>query len=247
MISIIAYNNSSQVIKADVFNEGVDKASGEYLLFLDKNATVVEQSIEKIEPIVASSDSDLVFCQFYKEYPDGFRELVKLNPNSTNPEGILQMALTLRMSFYSCGLLIRKSFLTDHGIRWNSKLSHYAEDLLLVEILGHSPKISRISRLLSIMRIDANRDISTSEFVRRKKVEMSEFPVYYTELQSRFGKLYKTQLEDAALDFKFCCVDAGDLDLNRFNSYLPTPLHVFCRQDWTLKRKLFFIMTNFRK
>lgn len=247
MISFIAYNNPSQGIKTEVFNDGIENASGEFLLFLDQKATAVEQNIDRINQIVALSDADLVFCQFYKEYSDGFRELVKLNPTSTSPEGMVQMALTLRLSFGSCGLLIRKSFLADHGIRWNRKLSHYAEDLLLLEILGHFPKISRIGLPISTMKIDGVRDLSTSEFVRRKKIEMSEFPLYYHELQSRFGKLYKTQLEDAALDFKFCCVDAGDLDLNRFNSYLPTPLHVFCRQDWTLKRKIFFIMTYFRK
>lgn len=234
--------------KSSVFNYGIEHSKGEYISFLDLHDEFKCDQDTLLYDVLQMYHPDILFCSYTRHSIDGMVQRIYYNTYHAVARDIIKMIVTLSTPLASCGVLVSRSMLKQRGIRWNESLSIYAEDWFVLDILSKKNiAVNSFDLLISTRKADSNESIIEVEGKRRIKFDMQEYPSYYILLKSHFGNFLRKELEDVALLVKFQCVDSGRLSLARFNSYLPTPISVIWRQTWSLKRKMYFILSGLRR
>jgi len=111
-------------------NAGLDNARGEFCLFIDSDDFVDNHFIEKLLARQSETDADIVYCGCNKEGKKGYTH----KPETFFEGDLLIKRITREVLFHLGGVLIRKSFLTNENIKFNTDLA-LGEDLLFTYTL----------------------------------------------------------------------------------------------------------------
>ncbi|MDR2156269.1 MAG: glycosyltransferase, partial [Clostridiales Family XIII bacterium] len=130
----LAFQNISVIHKengglSDARNAGVRAASGEWLLFVDGDDWIEENSLAEIERAAARAcPEDLIFLQMSKVFPDGKKTDVGSMPDRGKLKGAPKAAALDHLASLpkfpgsACAKLIRRSVLTQNNIRFQEGL-----------------------------------------------------------------------------------------------------------------------------
>lgn len=105
---------------------GIDNAQGEYTIHVDPDDWVESTMLEDLFKKAMAEESDMVFCDFYKEYKDK-TEYVNCKPVTLCTQQILTDLLLYKFPGTLCNKLIRLACYIENNIRLPEGLN-YAED-----------------------------------------------------------------------------------------------------------------------
>lgn len=122
-------------------NFGLEKATGDYIIFIDSDDLIVENTLELIYEEIEDNISDVfIFSHFYISNEKVNK---KINYNfSSCSETILKNVFTKKIRFHNCAMVYRKEFLSENNLIYCEKLK-YSEDVYF--ILKAINKASRVT------------------------------------------------------------------------------------------------------
>ena len=140
IISIIKENGGL----SDARNVGIDKASGEYLAFIDSDDYIDSAMFEKMIDLAEKHKSEIVICDLVKVNENGieFRDL----PQSPQlPERIVlkdDFSIFGEMSCFACNKVFKKELFVQHRFK---KGIHFEDIELIPKLVLDSTIISKIN------------------------------------------------------------------------------------------------------
>lgn len=134
-------------------NNGIEKAEGKYLMFIDSDDYIAKDMCEKLFNKAENNKLDMVMCDFYKEFDNGNIEEVHTPyfENASlkeNPDIITE---------YLCpwGRLYSRKMIIDNNIRFVENLK-YEDAPFVIEALDRAKKIGKIQDPLYYYLIHGN-------------------------------------------------------------------------------------------
>ncbi|MGG4664968.1 glycosyltransferase family 2 protein [Providencia vermicola] len=124
MIKVISVPNGG-VSKAR--NIGIENAKGEFICFLDSDDQLEADFFPTLIKNIRKNDVDVQLCGYYKHYKNS----IDKQPSLHCDEHFLVRYLSGDISFHIGSMIINKSFIYSHNIRFNEKL-YFGEDILFI-------------------------------------------------------------------------------------------------------------------
>jgi len=116
-------------------NFGIMNARGEYIGFVDADDTISSNMYENMLQKAIEHDAEIVQCNIINVFPDGkyvfqLPELNKVVHVKNRKEYFDKYVFRPQHSFECCNKLIKKRFLLENNIKFQSNEKVFAEDLL---------------------------------------------------------------------------------------------------------------------
>lgn len=124
MVKIISVSNGG-VSKAR--NIGIENAQGEFICFLDSDDQLEADFFPTLIKKIRKNNVDVQLCGYYKHYKNSIDKQPSLYCN----ENFLVRYLSGDISFHIGSMIINRSFIDYHNIRFNEKL-YFGEDILFI-------------------------------------------------------------------------------------------------------------------
>lgn len=142
-------------------NFGIEKATGEYLMFIDSDDYLEESACEELYKVAKKDKSDLVVCDFYKIYENGILEEFKLP--SFKPTTLKKTPnLLLDINLSPWNKLYESSLIKENKIAFVENLKY--EDAPFVAIsLDKAMKISKVDKCLNYYLIRGNSETTVRD------------------------------------------------------------------------------------
>lgn len=117
-------------------NKGIEKAKGDYVLFVDSDDVIDVRMVEKLVDIAQKKDSDMVICTNSLLNPKGKERKINFDIKVDERKNIVEEKKEKTFEYiYSKGVgiqvwnkLIKKNILIDNDVRFNERMS-YDEDM----------------------------------------------------------------------------------------------------------------------
>ena len=126
MVKII--NNSHNRGIAIVRNTLLENATGDYILFVDSDDWIEKDMVENLVDRAASTDADIVGCDYYEDYPD---KMVICNQHyPSDHKGALRDMTLLRIKGVLWKLLIRRELIVQNKLTFMPEI-HFGGGYIL--------------------------------------------------------------------------------------------------------------------
>lgn len=123
----------------DTRNRGLEKAKGNYLMFVDSDDYVSDNFIDKMYNTIVENEADVVICDFYRVHRDG--SIAYLNKGKNGIYLKNEINDVLLMDFHSCNKIFRKEVINN--IKY--PIGMFYEDVVFIsKVLLNSNKIVKI-------------------------------------------------------------------------------------------------------
>ncbi len=121
-------------------NLAIQKAKGQYLLFVDSDDYVEENFIQRMTEEAIKNEADVVICNFYR-FRDNNSELEKVNKGkrAIYQKGAIQEVLL--MEFHSCNKLFKRELMMQNL---------YPEDMLFEDVVAISEALIDANKIVKI-------------------------------------------------------------------------------------------------
>lgn len=186
---------------ASARNRGIQEAKGEYILFVDGDDTIENDTLEIADNFLKNSDCDLIIFgmlfDFYKNEKlietqiHSYDESCALN-RSEALNRILELFNSNSLSS-SCAKVFSSGIINDNSIRFNENLYLYEDFDFVLRYIGHIGSINVINKETYHYRLD----IEDNRY-RKRVADGSRFNYLLQCIHSDFDKLLYS--EDANLD-----------------------------------------------
>lgn len=151
--NIITYHlNNGGVSKAR--NYGIDKATGEYIIFIDSDDFIDKSMIEKLINIVNEKNVDLAICGYkYKYKNKTINSNFKHNCYMTIEQAKKEIFLSNSIKGYCVNKIFKRKILLENNIRFDEKIKICEDMLFVFKYIHHINKIYVINDELYYYRI----------------------------------------------------------------------------------------------
>lgn len=140
--------------RSNARNLGIDKASGEWIAFVDSDDFVGPKYLESMINANPTWDKEILISQGFhaitadgdydKNYPEAFYHNYEININSQyNLHLICQYSLLHRQAVW--GRLLNKEIITKHNLKFNSQIDHSEDGLFLHQYMLYIQRFKFIS------------------------------------------------------------------------------------------------------
>ena len=148
---LIYFKNKNQGI-GKTRNFGIEKATGQYIMFLDSDDYLVSTACEVLFTAAQKNSLDLVIADFYKKYPQSLEEIhtpdFAISSLKENPD-IITEYLNPWAKLYNRKMLI------DNNIKFVENLK-YEDAPFIIKALCTAKKIGKVNECLNYYVIHSN-------------------------------------------------------------------------------------------
>lgn len=151
--NIITYHlNNGGVSKAR--NYGIDRATGEYIIFIDSDDIIDRYMIEKMINIVNEKNVELAICGYKYKYKNKIIDSnFKYNCYMTVEQAKKEIFMPDSIRGYCVNKIFKRKILIENNIRFNEKIKICEDMLFVFEYISHINKIYVINDELYYYRI----------------------------------------------------------------------------------------------
>lgn len=121
-ISIYNQKNQGQAVARNI---GMDKATGKYIMFVDSDDYIVENTIDKLVKMAEKNDTDLCVSSLIKQCADGNME--DLPPRHQVVDHVMtgeQALLSGYDATSACAIIYKRDFIESDSFRFRSGFTH---------------------------------------------------------------------------------------------------------------------------
>ena len=142
-------------------NFGIEKATGEYLMFIDSDDFLAKEACEFLYEKAKKENSDLVICDFYKIYEDNRLEEIMLP--TFKPTTLKKMPnLLLDINLAPWNKLYKTSLIKENKIKFIENLK-YEDAPFVAEVFDKAEKISKVDEYLNYYLIRGNSETTVRD------------------------------------------------------------------------------------
>ena len=155
-ISLINQVNSGVSVAR---NNGLLKAKGDYICFVDSDDMVVDKYLEQLESNIKMTNSDLVICGIKTITAEHSENIVDFDENSIiemNTNEALTNFLYKKFVSGMGSFIIRKKVLIDNNLFFSESYRYSEDQEMLWKIINHSNKITLNNNKLYLYRVRPN-------------------------------------------------------------------------------------------
>lgn len=177
---------------SDARNFGIDRASGEYIAFVDSDDYVSPNMMEEMHQLAVSNEAEMVICNLQKVDENG--NVTQQLPQLTNmPEKIVlkdHFSVFSDLSYFACNKIFHKRLFDKHRFK---KGVHYEDIQLIPQLLLECKIIAQtqnyhyqyLERESSISKTHTERGLDILNAVKDVEVffKYSQYKSYLTELK----------------------------------------------------------------
>lgn len=168
-------------------NKGIKMAQAEYLLFLDGDDVLVQNSLYNINNCMKTADnSDIIFCNYHKENSDGkiidynYSFLKEKINNYSDSMNLIDEIIKYGILSSSCNKLYRTNFIKNNKVFFNDFI--YAEDFnWCLNLILMNPKCFYCNEYLFIYKY-RNESITKSVNLKKELDRMQFCLKWYEKL-----------------------------------------------------------------
>lgn len=232
-------------------NYGIEKSTGEYLMFIDSDDYVSNDMVEKLYNKIDKEQSDMVICNYYRVTCKGkFIKNYNINPGTTNIKSNPEIILNKQAAWnkiYKKELFSQNKF--DEG--------KYYEDLRLIPKLYLECK--KIAFIDDFCYYYIERDNSIMKDINLEKnyeiVEAIDSLITYYKSHNKYER-YKEEIEFMMLDNIMvstfdriiCSTDNIKNNLKRYWDFIDNNFPNYKKnkyiKTWDKKRKLIYFLNS---
>lgn len=232
-------------------NYGIEKSTGEYLMFIDSDDYVSNDMVEKLYNKIDKEQSDMVICNYYRVTCKGkFIKNYNINPGTTNIKSNPEILLNKQAAWnkiYKKELFSQSKF--DEG--------KYYEDLRLIPKLYLECK--KIAFIDDFCYYYIERDNSIMKDINLEKnyeiVEAIDSLITYYKSHNKYER-YKEEIEFMMLDNIMvstfdriiCSTDNIKNNLKRYWDFIDNNFPNYKKnkyiKTWDKKRKLIYFLNS---
>lgn len=181
-------------------NSGLSVASGDYIFHCDGDDWVEPNMLEKMYLTAASTDADLVYCDFFLSYADYERRMG--NPTFTNGDALVELGfLGGTMKYNVWNKLVKRSVYTSNNILFPD--GHpMGEDMTMILVASNCDIVSYVREAL-YHYVKSNSEAYTSR-ISVKSLKDTQYNVKRVEdyLRSHFECRYAVAINHFKLSIK---------------------------------------------
>ena len=142
---IIVIHQPNQGIAA-ARQKGIDKAGGQYSLYVDADDWIEPDMLKSLTDCAASTGSDIVFCDFMEENEAGVFRRRQQPCGSDSSQVLQQMLVQLHGSLWN--KLIRRDIYTLSGTRFVKGLNFCEDEYIVIRLLSFGCKVGYVAQAL---------------------------------------------------------------------------------------------------
>ena len=129
-------------------NEGIKKALGEYIGFVDSDDYVDKNMFEKMYEKASKEKLDIVVCDFYKQIENTNQTIKEIIPNFKNTTLKDNSNLLLDINLAPWNKIYKRKLIVDNKINFDEKLK-YEDVPFVVKSLDKAKNIGKINECLN--------------------------------------------------------------------------------------------------
>lgn len=142
-------------------NFGIEKSTGKYLMFIDSDDYLKENTCEELYRRITKDKSDLVICDFYKIYENGKLEEICLP--SFKPTTLKKSPnLLIDINLSPWNKLYKTSLVKENKIKFIENLK-YEDAPFVIEAFDKASKISKVDKCLNYYLIRGNSETTVRD------------------------------------------------------------------------------------
>ena len=157
---------------------GIEYATGDYIWHIDSDDWIEEEAVSKIAECASATDADIIYFNFYKEYPG--RSKVKADKDYTADEKSEYQRDMYNHKAHGCvwNKCIKKKLYTDNEVHF--PVYPYAEDIFLMsQLVGYAGSIFHLDEPLYHYRKDNPHAITRQNSKKRRREAAINFLSLY--------------------------------------------------------------------
>lgn len=163
----VIHNNNCGVSTAR--NIGIDKATGDWLVFIDSDDYIEPNMLERMLEIIEDTNADLVFTDFNIIYPKNTNVFETYQWND-DIEKSFQNYLTRSWPRVAWGG-VKKKLVVENGIKYPENLTIFEDFHFMCNCILHCHKIKRIQEPLYNYRVTNTSSITHTITTKRKEAD----------------------------------------------------------------------------
>jgi glycosyltransferase involved in cell wall biosynthesis len=141
-------------------NFGIDKATGDYLMFIDSDDYISKDCCEKFYNKIKKSKADIVVSDFYKDI-NGKYEYIKIDDfEDSNLKD--NSSLLVKINPGPCNKVYKRELVINNNIRFNEQYK-YEDSPFVIESLIKAKKIVKLNEALSYYCIHNNSETTVRD------------------------------------------------------------------------------------
>ena len=184
-------------------NEGLSKATGEWILFLDSDDWLDEKCLYYCLGIACGNKLDLLQFAFSKVYPDGrIIDYKKYQTRALNSDDYVRGG---NYNLCACGSLFKSEIVKNNNIRFDESLKLAEDQLFIMRVISCSNSIMYIPRTLYYYyqnEESATHHQKSEDMLRTCNAMIASI---------RFSPLFKEHSDNLIIDFITSMIENGDV------------------------------------
>lgn len=202
---------------------GVEVATGEFIIHCDGDDWVEPTMYEMLYNTAVQKESDVVICDFFKNYSDGREEKVRLGIKELDRTDFLRSILSRGISVSMWDKLIRKSVYDRYGLTWVDDVNLGEDFLFNIKLFLNPLKVSYLSKALYHYRRILGGQSYTNHltFSSFKQLEY----IYHWILDNLEKDVYGREMFLESLNVAFAGVRAVDMPKGYYKKFVNENIH----------------------
>lgn len=224
----------------------MEKATGDYIYFVDSDDFIELDTIETFVATAQKENADIVRCDYFK-FVDGLATPIIRQPIKEG-ENLMTHCLSNNYGMESlCFLFIRRSIITQHQLRFPEGINGCEDFLMTVHLFYYTNKMVDTHRPLYYYRLDNNQSIThQTQTFRTHSVQAVQEIITFLKEKGIYERYLSQILMLMFTSKQHFLINKNIRDIDKYISTFPESNHCYKQYNFNTKQRLLFFLAKHR-